>query len=479
VSGSQLWRAGLALVFLGLGVAYSVTEGADAGIPGIPSRALELVSSPGFLTFVIMTGWLAFGLMDTRTSHRETRLIRLGSYRRLLLAVVSRSALLLATPTAIVVTAVVVAAILPGTRALEGRVTPVVEASGIPILVAFLLQACFVALFLLVWRVLVECVAVIAPYWVVVTATVVVWLWAAGSAAGFASPGPADFLSYVVLVQLRDPFTAGVVALTYAALIAAAVGCVTALDSAGRRLPTPSTVTLAFLVACATVFLATGLLLDRDAGLAGTLVTVFYGPTGNLLTVLIGIVVVVGYVYFASLRIAHRLGGWESLRLIRYGSRGRSVTAFALGEVVSVLAYVVCVTASASTAFFLFGGLGIGLSPALVTLCVVLLVVTACQIMFYVACVFFVTDLSGDARAGLIAVGVAVAVAAIPLPPSWIVPVQRSGTAVVFDGGLSVAIANALLLVICTLVVFVLSAILPRQHRPTRLAGSQQKGRFA
>lgn len=479
---TRLWRSALWMLLLVAGVLYSVTEGGHPGVEGIPVRVGELFSSPGFIAFVLLPAWFTYGLIDARSSHTLVRLVRLGSYRRLLVNVGVSSARTLVIPGLIVALAACAAGAVPGATFPRGRALALIEAAGFPLVPAIVLQIGALALFLIVWRVLIECLVLVGPRWSAVGMSALVWVWAAGSASGLApAPGPGDFVSYVVVAQSLTDTRAGlVVCLSYGALIAAFALVTMALDGASRRrsrMLSPSV--WAFVVSLTAVALATRVTFVAGMDLEESLVTVFYGPTGNLLTALIGVTVVVGYAYFRSLRMSEELDGWALLTLIRYGSRPRHVAVLALREVRAAFVYSLATLAAAVGSYFLSGGRSTPTPTDAGILAFLLVVVQSLQIVFYVACVLLSLLLARDPRAGLAAVGDFAALAAVPLPPSWIVPIQRSGAAVLFDGGAPVILLNAAVLALCTCIAFVVAAHTDGVRRIAAIGLRLEEGRPA
>jgi hypothetical protein len=205
---------------------------------------------------------------------------------------------------------------------------------------------------------------------------------------------------------------------------------------------------------------------------AATVEWLFLGPTGSVIQMMISLVVLVGYALAVYLRLSDEWGPWRDVVAFRYGSRRAHVAAILGRETGTAATYALLVLVAAVAAHLVAGGRDLSFDTGDAALVLFqLTVVQTLQLVFYVMCVVAAMHASDSPLAGLVAVGVIAAAATLPLPAEWIIPVQRSTTAVLVSGGWGSAVANTLVLLAATAVAFVVasasrgSSSSPARHR--------------
>jgi hypothetical protein len=172
VSSRHFWglicsaTLGASALAYGLIVSTSSLDASMRLTDAMVASAVETLSSPTFVAFVLGGAWFVHCIMDVRSTRLLTRLIRVGSYTGSLINVAGRSARTLVVPTVIVVVGATFPAFVrgalprasgvrPSSSALSGAISPSV------LLVA---QMGLLAGFLIVVRVMVELAVVVANH---------------------------------------------------------------------------------------------------------------------------------------------------------------------------------------------------------------------------------------------------------------------------------------------------------------------------
>lgn len=453
---SGFGRAAILVALLGASVAYSTLEGGRPGLAGSADRILALLSSPTYLVFVISTGWFTHALIAARSTRREPRLVRLGSYRSLLARAAADAAGWSMAIVGIAASAAFAAGFVPSTSWIESGPATRLGDAGVPEGAGVAVQITLVCAYLITWRVLIECLSLVTPSWTPVVLSVAVWLWAASSASGFVvAEGVGDFTSYVVAVVWvgRDSL-AGLVVTGYLGLCAAYVFIAANLDrtARGNRIE-PAWRLIVVVFSAMAVALGVRLTTPFASSPEENVALTFVGATGTVLDALLSVVVVLGYAFAAYVQLAGRVGGWEDLALIRHGSRARQIGNVMVHETAGAVTYSVFIATVAFSAASFTSRLPPAIDGETGLIAFQLVVAQTAQIVLYVVTAYLALLLTRDPRVGLAILGVWTALAMIPMSATSLWPVQRSGTAVVLSGEGGWALASSLVVVLSIAVV--------------------------
>lgn len=453
--------------------AYSLHE--RAAVPPIGSglasamalSVRDTLSSAYFTAYAILTLWLLHCVTDVRIASRLPALIRVGSYRRLVRAVTASSLRTLRMPTVFVVGGASIAPIVvPDARdSLEGAATE----STLHTLGHSLAQILLFVVMLTLIRLLIEVGAIVAGYGITVALSCTLWTWAAVSAGGLLDlTPPADFRTYSLLATfLPHPALAMTVACTYLAIVLSIALAVWIMDRAVRDgLPSLRPTLLPVGCALVLIVLATAAMSTASEGLQEHLVAIFLGPQGTVLQMLLSLVLVMGYVFHAYLRLVREHGTARSaITLIRYGSRTAQLVALLRGESVRAIVYSLGLVVAAVFAYLAFGGRSLALDPEqAVLLLYQLVIVQTLQLLFLITCINAAVTLRDVPHAGFTTVAIMTGLSALPIPASSLVPIQRGTSSILFDGGWTASLLITLTL-LCGIAGALLVAAAPHTTR--------------
>jgi hypothetical protein len=251
-------------------------------------------------------------------------------------------------------------------------------------------------------------------------------------------------------------------------VIAACVGYLGAVDRAARnRTPLGSAATVLVAVGGAITFALA--LVGNDAVSSSAfdaIASVLAGSSGTIIATLMTILVYVGYAFVFQLRLQREDDRWAFVTLIRYGSVARNLRGVCGAELVRIVAYIGCVGVACLLAYAVVGGRDFAITPDRLDLWVFQFVVNGVlQIELYVMVVFGAMQVFSSRLAGLAATGILTALAAIPMTPGIVVPIQLSRMSLAYTGWPTALSATGVLLA-AGLVVFLLLTVLVRRISP-------------
>jgi hypothetical protein len=467
-------RTAVLVLLAALGTGYALWETPAGPTTRAPlaaglTGAFVALSSPDFIAFGVMTLWLTYALVDVRGTRRLPRLIRLGTVTALLRNTAGACSRFIVAGGLMVGFASAIAVVVGSAHLRDGPPAVGQLPAGAPLVVAILAQGGLLTAFLTATRLIIELLAMTFSFGVAVGTSAAMWAWGALSVNGALPIGPGGRIEAYSSVRMlaQTPGLLLPVCLTYALVISAIAASAIALDRAARQRPAEIPEWLPPCVGAFVLVLLATFALGTASGSAFThALVVFAGSSGSLLQTLIELVLVVGYAFLALFRLERDLGGRAAVTLIRYGSRRRQIVGIARRETGLATIFAVAVLVSTALAYLIAGGRDFTPPPMEtgILLLLVLTVLQILQIVFYVGCIAAVRRIVDSSLAGLVTVGVIVALAALPIPTWLPIPIQRSATGSVVPGGWPEILRAALVLVIAAFVVFAIASA-PRQIR--------------
>lgn len=433
----------------------SSTETAGSFAESMITSALDTLSSPTFVAYILTVTWLIYSLVDTRVTRQLPRLIRTGSYFGLLLDITIRSSKVLLIPACSVIFAAALAPFL--TRPSSAEVANfgaahLLESIGLVPVVALILQIVLMFMFFVTIRLCVEMFLLILNFAAAIGLCIGIWIWAAASASGFIALGSlADFRSYVFLAAYvgHPELPPETIATYFAFILALALSAVVLDISARDRLPKIS----ALFLSCASAFLivlaAIAAQRGGEASLFSTTIVIFLGANGTILQMLLAVILLVGYTFFCQFRIANELGPWGLQTLLRHGSRYKQLLSIARIELLRVAIYCMALLASVIIGYAMVGGRTFSFpAEGSVLLIYQLTIVQTLQVFFYISCVVAANVLFESELAGLAVVGILAALSTMPILPTLHIPIQLSAAGLLYEGSWVTALTNSLVLLI-------------------------------
>ncbi|WP_104125855.1 hypothetical protein [Cryobacterium sp. Y57] len=459
VVGSLIGLAALACAYGLYGRATIARQAPPLHAPEVLDVVLETLCSPQFVLFILVPTWLGRAVLSTRVELAPDRLTRHGSYRAALTSSIQSSARALAVSAAAVLAGLLTASaglplIAQGDHHLlvPETVTAAYSTDGILPWVALAMQSVQLAGVLLIIHAAVMSAAMLGlPFALRVTAALAVWVWAASATLGGFTEG--SFLSAQTYAIFRfvpsDPLrSAGALAAAGAMIVAIVVAALyldTRSRHRGRRLPGAA---VFGILSASIVFGLVAQSQPWTRSFQTVIKDAFSGDGGTLLQYAGGIVLLVGYVFLFSSRLAEVRSGWALLLLIRQGSMSRWARHVAVRESIAAALFIVAILACSAVSYVLLGGKDFGGPAGSTPLWLFHFVVNwTLQLLVYLAAVFVAVLLSGRRLAGLMAVGTITALSApqIQLGP-WL-PVQAADMYLTAGGWSTVLVSTASLLV--------------------------------
>ena len=449
--------AGIAIA-LG-GVAYG---GLTLNEPGAIAHAsawnlaLDTANDPHFITWIVLTAWLLRILLRRGASLSVAKLIKWGSYRRLVLGTLM-SALrpITAAICALGVAWMIAIASLhlpwtadPATGTAAGRLL----ALGIPAPVGLLVQVTLVCTVLLVLELLFLTLQIA---WdkpaIEIMVALGLWLWAGAAATGLIpadSPLNAGFYLNASMVGLSPGATLTAVTNVVLVVVVCA-GTITECDRRVRGAPSrwaaPALWFAAASVAVVAIAMASQNL--QQAALVDAVSTVFLGSAGTMAQFFTSTFIFIGYAYLFGARLSTRGTGWIQLELLRYGSHSRWCRQVGSHEMVKAITFIAMLLGTASVTYVLLGGRDFALPAAgMAAWLFHFLVNGVLQLAVYLIIIFGATWLSPSRAGALVATATLVVLAYLQSAPTLRLPVQLSGMAFTYEGWPTVLDATASLL---------------------------------
>lgn len=446
----------LTIVFLTL--AYSLFTRASllasgTGEPSFIELVLSDAVNPYFVAFVVLTSWLIYLVAQARFRLEYPMLIRIGSYRSAAVASCVDSLKVMGPAGVLIVGCWIVTSLglpLAATSAASSNAPlGVLAESGVPLIVAIVLQLGLLAVSLTVLQFLfVTLRLTVANMAIEVVTAGAIWLWAAITTFGLVSPATPFNAGYYFNISLIADNPSVSVGAFMVALVIISVSTLALVIRDRPHILERARVSgwLIYTLLAAVVVVASARTVQAVESPFSVLDAALTGSGGTVLQYLSSTLVMLGYVFVVYLNADQSEHGYILLDLIRQGSFTRWARRLLLVEVERAGIFLGCLFAAGFVVYFAVGGRALSAPSAGLAIWLFQFFVNGLlQLLFYLAAVFTAVWRSGTTVAGLITLGVFVVVGVAQSTPHLWLPAQLSSPSISRGGWPSVLSATATL----------------------------------
>ncbi|TFC48906.1 hypothetical protein [Cryobacterium shii] len=473
------WACGLGVLAFGYGLycrQLIVSGSSSSTSVGFWDVVLETVGNPQFIIFVLLAAWLLHAILRGGQETAPQRLLRLGTYRKVLAAGTDQASWHLVGMAVVIILAIVVAAYgLPlvsapssglGPQTVSGAFSTV----GVPASVASIWQVLQLGLALLVVRVTFTAIRIHVQKPAIEAAlAILIWLWAATSTIGLFdknSPLNAGLYFQAVSAVAQPAAYAGAV-LTMGLIGALAMVAALAADARRTKLWRlhVSPAGLQALAVLVVLSLTMQISIPKESSLFGSISFALQGNSGTIVQYLLSTLVFPGYALVFALGQQESTGSWRAVTLIREGSFGGMLRKVAAREFRRALVYLLFVLLVATAAYFVLGGRDVSLPPQGLGIWTYQFFINGLgQLSFYLLLVYAAEVAFGTRLAALISIGLVVVLSPPNIAVGRWLPVQQSAMSLASGGWEAVLPATASLLLAGVSIAVALGLRIRKRH---------------